>query len=161
APPRKYSRTPRRTHAGNKSTGPQVFCSVNHDGALQMSNDSSSMSRRRALQCLAYGSAGTLFAISGGVLAPVDLPAAATTPNSAPAGKPLFVQISDTHIGFHKDANPDVNGTLSKSIALVNAMPQQPKFLLHTGDITHLSKAEEFDAANELFKSFHVDEMHV
>jgi 3',5'-cyclic AMP phosphodiesterase CpdA len=126
-----------------------------------MSNDHSSMSRRRALQCLAYGSAGTLFAISGGVLAPVDLAAAATTPNSTPAGKPLFVQISDTHIGFHKDANPDVNGTLSKSIALVNAMPQQPKLLLHTGDITHLSKAEEFDAANELFKGFRVDEMHV
>ena len=126
-----------------------------------MSKDHSPMSRRRALQCLAYGSAGTLFAISGGVLAPVDLAAAATPPNAAPGGKPLFVQISDTHIGFHKDANPDVSGTLSKSIALVNAMPQQPALLLHTGDITHLSKPEEFDAANELFKGFRVNEMHV
>jgi 3',5'-cyclic AMP phosphodiesterase CpdA len=127
-----------------------------------MSKDSSPMSRRRALQCLAYGSAGTLFAISGGVLAPVDLAAAATLPpNAAPLGKPLFVQISDTHIGFHKDANRDVNATLSKSIALVNGMPQQPALLLHTGDITHLSKPEEFDAANELFKGFRINEMHV
>ena len=122
----------------------------------------SPISRRRALQCLAYGGAGTLFAISGGVLAPIDLAAAATPSRSAMSlGKPLFVQISDTHIGFHKDANPDVNATLSKSIAFVNALPQQPSLVLHTGDITHLSKPEEFDTANELFRGFRAKEMHV
>ena len=53
---------------------------------------------------------------------------------------PLFLQISDTHIGFNKDANPDVAGTLKETIALVNAMPMRPALTIHTGDITHLSK---------------------
>ena len=120
------------------------------------------MSRRRALQCLAFGSAGTLFAISGGVLAPIDLARAATAPSDdAQLGKPLFVQISDTHIGFHKDANPDVNATLSKTIELVNGMAKRPALMLHTGDITHLSKPEEFDTAHAMFSHFRTTEMHV
>ena len=58
-------------------------------------------SRRGALQCLAFGGAGTLFALSGGILTPIGLAEAAT---EKPAGMPLFLQISDTHIGFNKDA---------------------------------------------------------
>src|SRR3954447_20036095 len=111
-----------------------------------MFDDLPNLSRRRALQCLAYCSARTLFAVSGGVLAPIDLAHAASNPATAASlGKPLLVQISDTHIGFHKDANPDVAATLTKTIALVNAMPERPALLLHTGDVTHLSKPEEFD----------------
>jgi 3',5'-cyclic AMP phosphodiesterase CpdA len=126
-----------------------------------MSNDSPKLSRRQALQCLAYGG-GTLFALSSGVLAPIDLAAAAADPPSADRlGKPLFVQISDTHIGFHKDANPDVNATLSKSIAYVNGLLAQPQLILHTGDITHLSKPEEFDTAQALLGGFRAKELHV
>jgi len=126
-----------------------------------MTDESPNLSRRRALKCLAYGG-GTLFALSSGVLAPVDLAVAASDPPSAAAlGKPLFVQISDTHIGFHKDANPDVNATLSKSIALVNALPVQPQMIVHTGDITHLSKPEEFDTAQSLLDGFRAKELHV
>ena len=66
-------------------------------------------SRRGALKCLAFGGAGTLFTLSGGILTPIDLAQAAT---QKPAGMPLFLQISDTHIGFNKEANPDVAGTL-------------------------------------------------
>src|SRR5438132_12722903 len=62
----------------------------------------------------------------------------------------LFVQISDTHIGFNKEANPDVGGTLARSIGLVNAMPEQPALIIHTGDITHLSKPAEFDVAQQM-----------
>src|SRR3569832_2627046 len=113
-------------------------------------------SRRDALRCLAYGGAGTLFTLAGGVVLPVDLANAATAP-----GTPFFVQISDTHIGFNKDANPDVQGTLKQSIALVNALPMKPALLLHTGDVTHLTKATEFDTANELFKDLPVSELHV
>src|SRR6185437_9470155 len=110
-----------------------------------MSDDHTLLSRRNALKCMAYGGAGTLFALSGGVFAPIDLAmAAANKGAAAKLGVPLFVQISDTHIGFNKDANPDVNGTLSRTIELVNGMPQQPALLIHTGDITHLSKAAEF-----------------
>ena len=74
-------------------------------------------SRRTALKCMAFGGTGTLFALAGGVFAPIDLAAAASDPSLLTrAGKPLFVQISDTHIGFNKDANPDVAGTLAQSI---------------------------------------------
>jgi 3',5'-cyclic AMP phosphodiesterase CpdA len=113
-------------------------------------------SRRSALKCLAFGSAGTLFTLSGGVFKAVDLARAA----GPLAGTPLFVQISDTHIGFAKDANPDVAGTLRAAIARINAMPAKPAFFIHTGDITHLSKAEEFEAAQGLFKTLPASEIH-
>jgi predicted MPP superfamily phosphohydrolase len=107
--------------------------------------------RRGALKCLAYGGAGTLFTLSAGILTPVDLAFAKTGDRTAAkAGVPLFLQISDTHIGFNKDANPDVVGTLTKTIALVNAMPSKPDMVIHTGDITHLSKPTEFDTAAQL-----------
>jgi 3',5'-cyclic AMP phosphodiesterase CpdA len=126
-----------------------------------VSDDKVLLSRRNALKCMAYGGAGTLFVLAGGVFAPVDLAAAAEDkPGTARLGKPLFVQISDTHIGFNKDANPDVNGTLAQSIALVNAMPKQPPLIIHTGDITHLSKPAEFDLAQQLFSQLRTTEMH-
>jgi hypothetical protein len=118
-------------------------------------------SRRSALRCLAFGGAGTLFALSGGVFAPLDLAAAAADPASAAkAGKPLFLQISDTHIGFNKDANPDVEATLSRSIEFVNGLPEQPALTIHTGDITHLSKPAEFDTAQQLLARLRVSELH-
>jgi len=126
-----------------------------------MSDETRGVSRRAALKCLAYGGAGTLFVIAGGVLTPIQLARAAADPKGAASlGKPLFVQISDTHIGFHKDANPDVNGTLSATIDLVNGMREQPALILHTGDITHLSKAEEFDLAQQLLGGLAVSELH-
>jgi 3',5'-cyclic AMP phosphodiesterase CpdA len=118
-------------------------------------------SRRNALKCLAYGGAGTLFALSGGVFTPIDLAMAAADKQAAGRlGKPLFVQISDTHIGFNKDANPDVNGTLTQTIDLVNGMAEQPALIIHTGDITHLSKAAEFDQAQEMLSRLRTTEMH-
>jgi 3',5'-cyclic AMP phosphodiesterase CpdA len=125
-----------------------------------MADDSPNLSRRRALQCMAFGGAGTLFALSGGVLAPIDLALAATRRDAGQDGKPLFVQISDTHIGFHKDANPDVNGTLAGTIALVNGLPEAPALILHTGDITHLSKPEEFDLAQQMLAGLRTSELH-
>src|ERR1700693_3565353 len=105
-----------------------------------MSDDQSLLSRRNALKCMAYGGAATLFALSGGVFTPIDLAMAASDkPGAATFGKPLFVQISDTHIGFNKDANPDVSGTLTQTIDIVNGLPDQPALIIHTGDITHLS----------------------
>jgi 3',5'-cyclic AMP phosphodiesterase CpdA len=117
--------------------------------------------RRGALKCLAFGGAGTLFVLSGGVLAPVDLALGATKAAAmAKPGTPLFVQISDSHIGFKADANPDVAGTVSQTIELVNAMPDRPAFIMHTGDITHLSKPEEFDLAAQLLSGLKVTELH-
>jgi 3',5'-cyclic AMP phosphodiesterase CpdA len=126
-----------------------------------MSHDASLVSRRKALKCMAFGGAGTLFALSEGLFAPIDLALAATDrEGTARLGKPLFVQISDTHIGFHKEANPDVNRTLSATIDLVNGMAEQPALILHTGDITHLSKPEQFDVAQQMLSRLRTSEMH-
>lgn len=127
-----------------------------------MSSDlPSDPSRRGALKCLAFGGAGTLFVLSGGVLTPVDLALAATDKRTPPAsGVPLFLQISDTHIGYNKEANPDVAATLSQTIDFVNAMPVRPALTIHTGDITHLSKPEEFDHAATLLAALKITELH-
>ena len=126
-----------------------------------MTDDQLVLSRRNALKCMAFGGVGTLFALSGGVFTPVNLALAAGDKQAiAKLGRPLFVQISDTHIGFNKDANPDVNGTLTQSIDIVNGMAEQPALIIHTGDITHLSKAAEFDTAQQLFSRLRTTEMH-
>jgi 3',5'-cyclic AMP phosphodiesterase CpdA len=110
---------------------------------------------------MAYGSAGTLFVLAGGVLAPVNLAMASNnTAGIKKLGRPLFVQISDTHIGFNKEANPDVNGTLAQTISLVNAMPKQPDLIIHTGDITHLSKPAEFDLAQQMLGRLRTTDLH-
>ena len=122
-----------------------------------MSDASPPVSRRDALKCLAYGGAGTLFVLSGGVLTPVDVAEASAGKD---AGVPLFVQLSDTHIGFNKEANPNVGATLKVAIERINALAAPPAFVLHTGDITHLSRPAEFDAAAELLKGLKVTELH-
>jgi 3',5'-cyclic AMP phosphodiesterase CpdA len=106
---------------------------------------------------MAFGGAGTLFTLSGGILTPVAL---AQAGNDKASGVPLFLQISDTHIGFNKEANPDVPGTLKQTIALVNGMKTRPALTIHTGDITHLSKAAEFDTANQLLMGLKAGELH-
>ncbi|MBS0396999.1 MAG: metallophosphoesterase, partial [Proteobacteria bacterium] len=123
-----------------------------------MSDDPSPMNRREALKCLAHGGAGTLYLLSGGVLAPVDLAHAGERP--AAGAVPLCVQLSDTHIGFGKEANPDVGATLRLAVERINALPVAPALVLHTGDITHLSRPAEFDAAAELLKGLRVTELH-
>jgi 3',5'-cyclic AMP phosphodiesterase CpdA len=126
-----------------------------------VSDENLVLSRRNALKCMAYGGAGTLFVLAGGVFTPMDLARAADDgPGIARLGKPLFVQISDTHIGFNKDANPDVNGTLTQTIDIVNAMPEQPALIIHTGDISHLSRPAEFDQAQQMFSRLRTTELH-
>src|SRR6202171_1449319 len=110
---------------------------------------------------MASGGADTPFALAGGVFTPIELAMAAEDKQSAARlGKPLFIQISDTHIGFNKEANPDVNGTLTQTIDLVNGMSEQPALIIHTGDITHLSKPAEFDLAQQMFSRLRATEMH-
>ena len=125
-----------------------------------MSDSSPVITRRDALQCMALGGAGTLFTLAGGVFTPVDLAQASAREAAAAQGVPLFVQLSDTHIGFNKPANPDVAATLRLAVERINGLPRQPAFVLHTGDITHLSKASEFDAAAQLLGGLRVTELH-
>jgi len=126
-----------------------------------MSDARDPISRRRALSCMAHGAAGTLFTLAAGVLTPLDLARAAEDPGAAGRrGRPLFVQLSDTHIGFNKAANPDVAGSLTRAVELVNALPKPPSLVLHTGDITHLSRPAEFDLAQALLSRLRTSEMH-
>jgi 3',5'-cyclic AMP phosphodiesterase CpdA len=105
---------------------------------------------------MAWAGTGVAFTVAGGILSSRMLAAApkATAAPSviAPAGTFNFVQISDSHIGFHKPANPDVGATFRETIARINAMPQTPDFILHTGDLTQLSEAKEFDDLEQMLK---------
>ncbi|WP_047243775.1 metallophosphoesterase family protein [Chromobacterium subtsugae] len=120
--------------------------------------DTPDAGRRKTLSCLAeWSGAAIVWTISGGI------PHALGAGNAAAAadGKALtFVQISDTHLGFHKEANPDVVGSLRQAIADINALPQAPAFVLHTGDVSHLSKPEEFALARDIFKEIRTDRVH-
>jgi 3',5'-cyclic AMP phosphodiesterase CpdA len=116
--------------------------------------------RREALKCLsAWSATAVVWTLSGGV--PSALGATGSGPTAAAgSGDLTFVQISDTHIGFKRDANPDVVGSLRRAIADIHALPQQPAFVVHTGDVSHLSKPEEFGSARELLAEIKVDRVH-
>jgi plastocyanin len=110
--------------------------------------------RRGFLKCMAWAGTGMLWTIKGGVPVSAALARAGGAAIDHLATNDLFfVQISDSHIGFNKAANQDVTATLRESIDRINALPRQPAFLLHTGDITQLSAASEFDTAQQLIRS--------
>src|SRR5258707_5615191 len=77
----------------------------------------------------------------------------------APAGDFSFVQISESHIGFNKEANPDVVGTLKLAVAKIKALPKKPDLIIHTGDLSHLSEPEEFDTLSEVLKDTGVSDI--
>jgi 3',5'-cyclic AMP phosphodiesterase CpdA len=93
-----------------------------------------------------------LWTVAGGLLGSAVLPNRAGAAERNKTGSFSFVQISDSHIGFNKEANKDVAGTLKEAIARINALPEAPEFVLHTGDLTHLAEAEEFDTLEQLLK---------
>ena len=117
------------------------------------------LSRRGALKCMAWAGTGVLWTVSGGIPRSFGLDGSAQA--AAAAAKFSFVQISDSHIGFNKEANPDVVATLREAIARINAMPVPPAFVIHTGDITHLSKPAQFDLAAEVLKEIKVPVYYV
>jgi 3',5'-cyclic AMP phosphodiesterase CpdA len=111
------------------------------------------LSRRELLKCSAWAGAGVLWVMSGGIPHAFALDdAGAVLKGDVLASDFHFVQISDTHIGFNKEANPEPLKTLQLAIDKVIALPKKPSLILHTGDITHLSKAEEFDTADQVLK---------
>jgi hypothetical protein len=107
--------------------------------------------RRRFLECLGWAGTGLVWTVSGGLASSVTLGAADA--RTRPAVKPFsFVQLSDSHIGFTKDPNPDARATWREAVARVSALPQRPDFILHTGDVSHLSRPEEFDDADQILR---------
>jgi len=125
------------------------------DTAIQIDDDG--IDRRGFLKCMAWAGTGMLFTMNGGILSSFPLRSlleggSNAARNAVAASSFNFVQISDSHIGFSKDANKDVLGTLQAAIDQINATGSAPDLLLHTGDLSHLSKAEEFDALDQILK---------
>jgi 3',5'-cyclic-AMP phosphodiesterase len=110
------------------------------------------MNRRGLLKCMGWAGTGVIWSLSGGVPRTLGLIGEASAAEMKQDGL-MFVQISDSHIGFHLPPNPDPRGTLTEAIDKIKAMPTQPAFLVHTGDISHLSKEEEWDTADQVIKS--------
>src|SRR5262245_32404614 len=107
--------------------------------------------RRGFLKCMAWAGTGALLVMKGGVLRSYSLSDSSGLAEAAGA-ELSFIQISDSHMGFNKAANPDVVATLRVAVDRINAAPTQPEFLLHTGDISHLSKPSEFDTVDQILK---------
>ena len=116
-------------------------------GAAKSEADDEGLNRRNALQCMVWAGTGILWTLSGGV--PKSLGLLGDALAAEPTGF-SFLQISDSHIGFNKPANPDALGTLREAIGKVKAVKSRPAFMIHTGDITHLSKPDEFDNADQI-----------
>ena len=118
----------------------------------------SGLSRRGALTCMVWAGTGVLWTLSGGVPKSIGLLGDAFA--AVPAGF-TFLQISDSHVGFNKPANPDALGTLREAIGKVRAVKSRPAFMIHTGDITHLSKPDEFDNADQIISEAKLDVHYV
>ena len=112
--------------------------------------------RRSFLKCMAWAGTGLVWAMNGGLLSSHELLAA---PKHKTAGF-SFVQISDSHIGFNKDPNHDVTKTLKEAVDKINALEERPAFVIHTGDITHLASAEQFDTAAQVMKSVRASQIY-
>ncbi len=104
--------------------------------------------RRGFLQCMAWAGTGVVWTIGAGVAT-----SQAFGQNTAKKAAGFsFVQISDSHMGFNKPANPDVTATLKAAVDKIDALPNQPDFIIHTGDLTHSSKPEEFDTLDQVMR---------
>ncbi|GEN98179.1 metallophosphoesterase [Novosphingobium sediminis] len=120
-----------------------------------MEIDETLVGRRQAFKCLGWAGTGALYALSGGIATSLTLDqAVAAVPRgqkqAASTAPFAFLQISDTHIGFAKAANPDPVATLRETVAKIRALPVQPDFLVHTGDISHLARPDQFDLAQQV-----------
>ena len=118
------------------------------------------LNRRHALECMIWAGTGIMWTLVGGVPKSLNLLDQAQAAEAVSQGF-TFLQISDSHVGFDKPANPDALSTLREAVARIKAMPAKPSFMIHTGDITHLSKEKEFDDAEQIIKEVGVPVFYV
>jgi plastocyanin len=107
--------------------------------------------RRGFLKCMAWVGTASLWALKGGIPTSFAMSQVGSL-DEATKQSILFAQISDSHIGFSKEANKDVTATLREAVAKLNALPTRPRLVLHTGDISQLSRPDEFDTADQVLK---------
>ncbi len=123
-----------------------------------MSDHDDNPSRRKVLECMTWAGTGVLWTVAGGV--PTSLGIIDGALAAEPAGF-TFLQISDSHMGFNKPENPNTPGTLQEAIDHVKALPAKPAFMIHTGDISHLSKPAQFDDAEKIISQARLDVHYV
>lgn len=122
------------------------------------------LDRRGMLQCMGWAGTGALYMMGGGIASSIGLDAAMAKPlyGGGSKVKPFsFLQISDSHVGFDKPANPDARATFREAVAKVKALSVKPDFILHTGDISHLSKDAEFADADDIISEAGLPVFHV
>src|SRR4051812_32213227 len=120
-----------------------------------MADESIEDNRRDFLKCMAWAGSGALFAFNAGLTSSIGLDAAIAAPlrhSKSAAQAFTFLQVSDSHIGFNKPPNADARATFREAIAKVKALKVQPDFIIHTGDVSQLSRDEEFDDADQILK---------
>lgn len=112
------------------------------------SGDPNGMTRRQLLRHTAWFGAAVVLTVTGGeVISHINSQAA---PAVADSYALRFVQISDSHIGFAGPANTAVTESFGEAINQVNALPNRPDFVIHTGDLTHLSTPAQFDQVKQM-----------
>ncbi len=116
------------------------------------------VNRRKVLECMTWAGTGVLWTISGGVPHSLGIMGEAQAQESKSL---TFLQLSDSHVGFDKPANPNALGTLEEAIVKVNALPKKPAFAIHTGDISHLSLEQQFDDADRIISQSRLDVHYV
>jgi 3',5'-cyclic AMP phosphodiesterase CpdA len=116
------------------------------------------VNRRKVLECMTWVGTGVLWTISGGVPRSLGIIDEAV---AADAKGLTFLQISDSHVGFDKPANPNALGTLEECVNRIKALTEKPAFMIHTGDISHLSKPQEFDDADRIISQTRLDVHYV
>jgi 3',5'-cyclic AMP phosphodiesterase CpdA len=116
------------------------------------------LSRRKILECMTWAGTGVLWTIAGGVPHALGIIGEAA---ASEASGLTFLQISDSHVGFDKPANPNALGTLEEAIGKIGALPAKPAFMIHTGDISHLSTAAQFDDAARIIAQSRLDVHYV
>src|SRR5580765_2343769 len=141
-----------RSSRGSARMGRGFPASVNKEGCVRQDDDEKAWDRRGFLQCMAWVGTGAMWTLTSGGLKgmPIEQAARGATGDSTGTGGLRFVQISDSHIGFDKPANTDVTATLRAAVAKIRAAAEGPSFVLHTGDLTHLSKPSEFDTLQQV-----------
>jgi plastocyanin len=130
------------------------------DGTMEHDEHHDGIDRRGFLKCMAWAGTGLVCALSGGVLRSYALGDYIKRAGQLPGADFTFVQISDSHIGFSKDANKDVIGTLHAAVDKIALLPAKPPFLLHTGDLSHLSKPDEFDTLDQILTGAGYDHVY-
>jgi Icc protein len=110
-----------------------------------MTTDAHNPDRRGFLKCMTWAGSAMVWTVAGGIPRAhvIGMAEAAETGFT-------FGQVSDSHLGFDRPVNTNVTGTFQEALGQVTSMADKPAFLIHTGDITHLSTAEQFDTGAQL-----------